>query len=425
MAAFDDDLDFERMLFEHPHRSASLSHESLCAAARISSAESLYAAAEAAFPPPGWESEVKEPVVVESVERDEEGNFSIDFSSPQAPQLRVHLHDFEVLRLVGAGTYGRVYQVALKATGMLFAMKVLRKELLAETKSVAATRTERDILRKVRHPFFVSLHFAFQDAGRVYLVMDWIAGGPLFQRLRLECMIAEDQARLYLAQLVLALEHLHGQSIIHRDLKPENILLTPRGNIAITDFGFAKEDMGDQQRTTTFCGTIEYMAPEMIKGEQYGKAADWWSVGVLMYDMLTGSPPFTSENQATLQQKICTQKIKFPGYLTSGAVSLLRGFLEREPSKRLGPDIRKIRMHPFFKGFSWKNCIELKISPPFVPKLASLSDVSNFEAQYTNISTISHSPSVNSPPALSSSQELCFQGFSYVRSPDVTSPLRE
>ena len=429
-AHLEEELDFEHLFGEFAVRSPCHSVEHLHAPASSPLFESSSRPAEVSASPksPTFGLFSATPTAIDTpvtkdITRDPDGNFSINFDAT-GPK-KVGLGDFDILRLVGAGAYGKVYLVSHRATETCYAMKILHKNLLMQTNSIASTRSERDILRKIRHPFFVSLHYAFQDAGRVYLVMDWMAGGPLFNHLRNATMFSEEQVRIYIAQLVLALEHLHAQKIIHRDLKPENLLLHPDGNIAITDFGFAKEMLAGE-RANTFCGTIEYMAPEMIKGEQYDQGADWWSVGILMYDMLTGGPPFTSPNRATLQKQICTQKFRFPRYLTTEAVSLMRGLLERDPAKRLGSsNIQAIKTHKYFSNFSWKRCLALQLLPPIIPKLDGITDASNFEPEYTKITTLSHSPDVSPLVTLSVSQEEYFKGFSYVRSPDISSPLRK
>jgi len=204
---------------------------------------------------------------------------------------------------------------------------------LIKTNNVNYSRTERDILRKVRHPNIVSLNYAFQTQGKVYLVMDLLLGGQLFFHMTRERMFSEEQVRFYAAEIALALEHLHSLGIIHRDLKPENILLDSQGHVNLTDFGLAKEDMGANDKTGTFCGTIEYMAPEMISGQGYGKEADWWSLGILIYDMLIGNPPFKHKNRKVLQDKIMKDKIKMPDYLTGEAITLIKGLLERNVKK--------------------------------------------------------------------------------------------
>jgi len=301
-------------------------------------------------------------------------------------------------------------------------MKVLRKNYLVETDCVEGTRTERDILRTVRHPFVVSLHYAFQTEGKVYLVMDFLNGGQLFFHLRNEAMFSEDLVRFYAGEIVLAIQHLHSLNIIHRDLKPENILLDSEGHIGLTDFGLAKDNMRDTEKTSTFCGTMEYMAPEMVEGCGYGKSTDWWSVGVLIYDMLTGNPPFTAKDQGLLKKKILTAKLRIPPYFSAEVISLIKGLLERDSAKRLGSGkngISRIKGHEFFRGTNWKKLLNREITPPFRPKIVKGSlDVTNFDTKFTNVPAID-SP-VNSLDKLSNSQESLFQGFSYVRSASLS-----
>lgn len=163
-------------------------------------------------------------------------------------------------------------------------MKVFRKDFLVQTKAVTSTFVERDVLKKTAHPNIVRLHYAFQDEDRLYLVMDYINGGQLFTVLRNGDSVADEKlARFYLAELVLALEYLHDHNIVHRDLKPENILLDEDGHILLTDFGLAKEHISNENRTSSFCGTLEYMSPEMIQGQPYSFSADMWSLGILLY----------------------------------------------------------------------------------------------------------------------------------------------
>jgi len=244
--------------------------------------------------------------------------------------------------------------------------------------------------------------------------MDFINGGQLLFHLREQAMFSEQLTRFYAAEVVLALEHLHSLDIIHRDLKPENILLDSEGHICLTDFGFAKEAMSDQKKTRTFCGTIEYMAPEMIKGSGYGKAADWWSVGILIYDMLTGEPPFRHKNEQTLQQKILTERLRFPNFLTGEAHSIIKGLVNRDDKKRLGANgCKEIKSHPFFKTINWKKLSNKEIDPPFKPTVVKGSmDISNFDTDFTN-QLVTDSPVTGT---LTDSHQKLFQGFSYVRS---------
>jgi len=219
--------------------------------------------------------------------------------------------DFRSLRTIGEGAYGKVYQVQDKVTRKIYAMKVLKKSHLLKKKAISCTMTERDILTKVRHPLIIKLYCTFQTAERVGFVMEYINGGQLFYHMRKESLFTEDLARFYAAEIIVALEHLHKSNIIHRDLKPENILITSQGHICLTDFGLAKEEVESDEGASTFCGTLEYMSPEMIKGVKYGKPADFWSVGILIYDMLWGQPPFHSKNRKKLQDQILNKKNKY------------------------------------------------------------------------------------------------------------------
>mmetsp|Transcript_13646 Transcript_13646/g.17181 ORF Transcript_13646/g.17181 Transcript_13646/m.17181 type:complete len:302 (-) Transcript_13646:508-1413(-) len=220
----------------------------------------------------------------------EEGDFSVSFKSPsqfQQPAPRVSLEDFDILRLVGKGAYGKVHQVRKKDTGKIFAMKVMRKEMLIQTNNVSYTMTERNILRNIRHPFIAQLYYAFQTKGKVYLVMEFLNGGQMLYHMRQQAMLSEEHVRIYAAEIVLAIEYLHSLDIVHRDIKPENVLLSSDGHLRLADFGLAKVNVTDDS-AKTFCGTIEYMAPEIIKGSGHGKGVDWWSLGILICDALTG-----------------------------------------------------------------------------------------------------------------------------------------
>jgi len=228
-----------------------------------------------------------------------------------------------------------------------------------------------------------------------------------------EGIFLEDTACFYVAEITLALEHLHRQGIIYRDLKPENILLDSLGHVKLTDFGLCKESIDESTVTHTFCGTIEYMAPEILTRTGHAKAVDWWSLGALMYDMLTGAPPFTAENRKKTIEKILKGKLNLPPYLTPDARDLIKKLLKRQISQRLGSgaaDADPIKTHPFFKHIKWADVISRKLDPPFKPLLASEDDVSQFDSNFTK-----QTP-VDSPcgASLSESVNLVFQGFTYV-----------
>ncbi|VAI05949.1 unnamed protein product [Triticum turgidum subsp. durum] len=206
----------------------------------------------------------------------------------------VGLDDFELLKLVGQGAFGKVYQVRRKCTSDIYAMKVMRKDKILEKNHAEYMKAERDILTKVDHPFVVQLRYSFQTKYRLYLVLDFVNGGHLFFQLYQQGLFREELARIYTAEIVSAVAHLHANGIMHRDLKPENILLDAHGHAMLTDFGLAKE-FDENTRSNSMCGTVEYMAPEIVQGRGHDKAADWWSVGILLFEMLTGKPHFLVE----------------------------------------------------------------------------------------------------------------------------------
>ncbi|NXP96051.1 KS6B2 kinase, partial [Passerina amoena] len=211
-------------------------------------------------------------------------------------------------------------------------------KIACNAKDTAHTRAERNILEAVKHPFIVDLIYAFQTGGKLYLILECLSGGELFMQLEREGIFLEDTACFYLSEITLALGHLHSHGIIYRDLKPENIMLNSQGHIKLTDFGLCKESIHDGAVTHTFCGTIEYMAPEILVRSGHNRAVDWWSLGALMYDMLTGSatflaphgppvppqPPFTAENRKKTIDKILKGKLVLPPYLTPDARDLLK-----------------------------------------------------------------------------------------------------
>lgn len=330
--------------------------------------------------------------------------------------------DFDFLSVVGQGGFGKVYQVQQRRTGEIYALKVLKKSHVIAQKAAENTRAERDILRNVVHPNIVKMHFAFQTEGKLYIGMDFVNGGQLFFHLRNHTMFSEEIVRFYAAQLVLAIGHLHSLDIIHRDLKPENILLDSEGHVILTDFGFAKENICDDQSAGSWCGTLAYMAPEMIRGQKYGKAVDWWSLGVLLFDMLTGSPPFAAKNQGTLQKQVLEKKVVFPGYLSPQITGLLKGLIKREPGTRLGSKTgrQELMSSTFFKGIHWNKLLHRQIDPPIRPKIEKgRLDLTNFDGEIIK-QTPRDSPA--SPFVLSQSQEMHFKGFSYVRSMDDYPP---
>ncbi|XP_064231984.1 ribosomal protein S6 kinase beta-2-like [Aotus nancymaae] len=281
-------------------------------------------------------------------------------------------HCFELLRVLGKGGYGKVFQVRkVQGTnlGKIYAMKVLRKaKIVRNAKDTAHTRAERNILESVKHPFIVELAYAFQTCGKLYLILECLSGGELFTHLERGGIFLEDTACFYLAEITLALGHLHSLGIIYRDLKPENIMLSSQGYIKLTDFGLGKESIYEGTVTHTFCGTIEYMAPEILARSGHNRAVDRWSLGTLMYDMLTGSLPFTAENQKKTMDKIIKGKLALPPYLTPDAWDLVKKFLKQNPSQRIGGgpgDAADVQKHPFFRHMNWDDLLARRVDRPF------------------------------------------------------------
>lgn len=336
---------------------------------------------------------------------------SIKLSNTIGPQ------SFTTLAIVGKGGFGSVHQVINKATNEIMAMKTLKKKHLIKTNSVDNTMAENIILRKVRHPFIVRLHYAFQSESKLHLVMDFVNGGHLLHHMHKEALFSEAQAKFYIAEVVIALAHLHSLNIVHRDLKPENVLVDSTGHIVLTDFGFAKENVLTPDACSSFCGTLEYMAPEVVKKSKYGMAADYWSVGVLLYDMLTGTPPFQHKNDNVLSKKILGDKLRLPSYLSADCANLIKGLLQRDIKRRF--TFRDIKSHKFFHGQSWVKMAKKEITPPIIPIIKKGAfDISNFDSKIVNGK---HSDSAPGSP-LSTSQQLQFKGFSYVSSPGAYMP---
>ncbi|XP_077910609.1 ribosomal protein S6 kinase alpha-2 isoform X9 [Halichoerus grypus] len=332
---------------------------------------------------------------------------------------------FELLKVLGQGSYGKVFLVRKTKgsdAGQLYAMKVLKKATL-KVRDRVRSKMERDILAEVNHPFIVKLHYAFQTEGKLYLILDFLRGGDLFSRLSKEVMFTEEDVKFYLAELALALDHLHGLGIIYRDLKPENILLDEEGHIKITDFGLSKEAIDHDKRAYSFCGTIEYMAPEVVNRRGHAQSADWWSFGVLMFEMLTGSLPFQGKDRKETMALILKAKLGMPQFLSMEAQSLLRALFKRNPCNRLGAGIdgvEEIKRHPFFVTIDWNKLYRKEIKPPFKPAVGRPEDTFHFDPEFT-ARTPTDSPGV--PP--SANAHHLFRGFSFVASSLVQEPLQQ
>ena len=350
---------------------------------------------------------------------------------------KVGPEDFTPMCVIGQGAFGRVLQVRSKLDDCMYAMKVISKRMLRKKNHLSYMRAERDIMTKIDFPFVVGLKFSFQTDEKLFLVMDYLSGGELFFHLRKHGLILEDTARFYVAEMVLALEHLHAKGIIHRDLKPENVLLGKDGHLCLTDFGLAKEltaptvgveregeeEAGEEGgRARTVCGTNEYMCPEMILKKGYGKAADWWSLGALMYEMMAGHAPFRAKTVKELNRKILHEKLSLPPFLSSEAHAVLKGLLERNVQKRLGAarstmfevgGVAALKGQRFFKKIDWQLLVRKQLPAPVVPPLASDCDTSNFDEEFTKMDL---SLSLVEIEGAGATHSDTFCGFSFIES---------
>lgn len=318
------------------------------------------------------------------------------------PRHKMTADDFETLRCLGKGTYGTVLLVKQRTTGRLYAQKQFKKaSLVVHKKLVEQTKTERQILESVnRHPFVVKLYYAFQDQEKLYLILEYGQGGELFTHLSTERMFSEETAAFYMAELVLALTHLHDDlGVVYRDLKPENCLLDAEGHLLLTDFGLSKVAVDDADACNSMLGTVEYMAPEVIQGKKYGKAVDWWSLGALGFDLMTGHPPFRGPNHAKIQDNIVRQKLALPFFLSPDAKDLLTRLLRKDPAKRLGShmprDLAAIKKHRFFRKIDWKLLAARELEPPIQPIITDPELAENFSTEFTELSL---SPAVSRFP---------------------------
>ncbi|KAL1516120.1 hypothetical protein ABEB36_000041 [Hypothenemus hampei] len=337
---------------------------------------------------------------------------------------RVDMSHFDLLKVLGTGAYGKVFLVRKRGgsdEGRLYAMKVLKKTTIVQKKKTTEhTKTERQVLEAIRdNPFLVTLHYAFQTDAKLHLILDYVAGGELFTHLYQREHFTENEVRIYIGEIILALEKLHALGIIYRDIKLENILVDENGHIVLTDFGLSKElSLSEgEQRAYSFCGTIEYMAPEVVKGGTQGHdiAVDWWSVGVLTYELLTGASPFTVEGERNTQQEISRRILKttppIPESLGKDVADFISKLLVKDPRKRLGggeEDAKELKRHPFFKNLDWNKLANKEIPAPFVPVIRNELDVSNFSEEFTTM------PPTDSPAVVPPNYDKIFKGYSYV-----------
>jgi len=304
--------------------------------------------------------------------------------------------EFNLGKTLGTGAFGRVKFVTHKGTGHIYALKTLKKASIIKMKQVDHIMSEKAILAELKHPFIVNLCGTFHDERYVYLVLEYIVGGEFFTHLRKVGRLENDNACFYAAGIGSIFEYCHSKNIIYRDLKPENILINIDGYLKLTDFGFAKVI---EHRTYTLCGTPEYIAPEVLLNKGHGKPVDWWTLGILMYEMIVGYPPFVDEDPMGIYQKILSGKIVFPKLFDKNAKSLVKKLLTAELSKRYGNlknGVDDIKSHKWFKDVPWDKLLAKELPAPFKPAVKNETDTSNFE---------DYPDSDELPPAVSAKQD--------------------
>ncbi|XP_053671840.1 RAC serine/threonine-protein kinase [Anopheles nili] len=328
---------------------------------------------------------------------------------------KVTLENFEFLKVLGKGTFGKVILCREKTTAKLYAIKILKKDVIIQKDEVAHTLAESRVLKTTNHPFLISLKYSFQTVDRLCFVMQYVNGGELFFHLSRERIFPEDRTRFYAAEIISALGYLHSHGIIYRDLKLENLLLDKDGHIKIADFGLCKEDITYGRTTKTFCGTPEYLAPEVLEDNDYGHAVDWWGTGVVMYEMICGRLPFYNRDHDILFTLILMEEVKFPRNISANARSLLSGLLVKNPKQRLGggpEDAKEIMAHPFFASINWTDLLHKRITPPFKPQVTSDTDTRYFDREFTGES-VELTPSDSNGVLGAIQEEPHFSEFSY------------
>lgn len=330
------------------------------------------------------------------------------------------LEDFELLRVIGRGSYAKVLMVELKKTKRIYAMKVIKKEMFVgnENEDIDWVQTEKHVFERAsNYPFLVGLHSCFQNESRLFFVIEFVRGGDLMYHMQRKRRLNEPEAQFYASEISLALEYLHMRGIIYRDLKLDNVLLDHEGHIKLTDYGMCKEGIKQGEKTSTFCGTPNYISPELLRGEEYDFSVDWWALGVLLYEMLAGKSPFDTDNSSedALFQTILERTIRIPRSLSVRAQNILKAFLKKDPAERLGCDPRKgfseIKSNEFFRGIDWEQLERRQVKPPYTPPTESDRDLAHFDPDFTQ-QPVCFTP--DNADLISKLDQSEFEGFEYV-----------
>uniref|UniRef100_A0A8C9YDV5 Protein kinase C n=1 Tax=Sander lucioperca TaxID=283035 RepID=A0A8C9YDV5_SANLU len=332
-------------------------------------------------------------------------------SAATVPQVRLSMNHLVFHKVLGKGSFGKVLLAELKGQGQYFAVKVLKKDVVLMEDDVECTMVEKRVLALAwENPFLTHLYSTFQSREHLFFVMEYLNGGDLMFHIQDKGRFDLNRATFYAAEIIIGLQFLHSKGVVYRDLKLDNVMLDKDGHIKIADFGMCKERMFGDARATTFCGTPDYIAPEILLGQKYTFSVDWWSFGVLVYEMLIGQSPFQGDDEDELFESIRHDTPHYPRWITKEAKNLIELLFERDPSRRLGV-VGDVRAHPFFKTINWPALEKRELEPPFKPKVKSPSDCSNFDREF-----LSEKPRLSHADKnlIDSMDQAAFAGFSFI-----------
>ncbi|KAI6189657.1 Protein kinase C [Aphelenchoides bicaudatus] len=330
---------------------------------------------------------------------------------------KLSINDFTFIKVLGKGSFGKVILAEKKGSDDVFAVKILKKDVILQDDDVECTMCEKRILAlAAKHPFLTALYCSFQTPDRLCFVMEYVNGGDLMFQIQRARKFEEPRARFYAAEVTCALQFLHRYNVIYRDLKLDNILLDAEGHCRLADFGMCKEGITRDNLTSTFCGTPDYIAPEILQEMEYGFSVDWWALGVLLYEMCAGQPPFEADNEDDLFEAILHDDVLYPVWLSREAVNILKAFMTKNPLRRLGcvqsqGSEDAIRAHPFFREIDWDALEARKVKPPFKPRIKNRRDVNNFDQDFTR-----EEPTLTptDPAVIRTIAQDEFRGFSFM-----------